>query len=145
MISHRRNGCLGALYLLVLVVTCGCGNPHGTVKVSGKVTVNGQDPPGPGVVTFSVVKPADGFPNRPTMAKFGVNGAYSATTYEVGDGLIPGSYTVAIECYETPPNMDGKPVKSYIDEKYSNPATSGLELTVEPGSKPVSFNIDLTQ
>ena len=124
---------------------CGCGSPHGTVKVAGKVTVNGQPPPGPGVVTFTVVQPADGFPNRPSMAKFGADGAYSATTYDPGDGLLPGSYTVAIECYETPPNMDGKPVKSYIDEKYLVPATSGFELVVELGSRPVSFDIDLTE
>ena len=123
----------------------GCANPHGTVKVSGKVTVDGQQPPGPGVVTFSVVKPADGFPNRPCMAKFGTDGAYVATSFKPGDGILPGTYTVAVECYETPPNMDGKPVKSYINEKYLNPATSGLELTVEPNSRPVVFDIQLTE
>ena len=78
------------------------------------------------------------------MAKFEVDGAYRATTFDPGDGLLPGTYTVAVECYETPPNMEGKPIKSYIPEKYISPTTSGLQLTVEPKSKPVVFNLELT-
>ncbi len=57
---------------------------------------------------------------------------------------MPGAYAVSIECYETPPNKDGKPDKSYINEKYIVAATSGFELTVEPNSKPVVFDIPLT-
>jgi hypothetical protein len=121
----------------------GCGSKHGTVPVSGTVTVNDQPPPGAGTVLFTVVEPAAGFPNRPAMAKFDESGEFSVTSYEPGDGLIPGSYKVAVECYETPPNMDGKPVKSYIDEKYMSGATSGFELTVEPGSKPIQFDVQL--
>lgn len=130
-------------FLTFVAATLGCGNKHGTVPVSGTVTVNNQAPPGPGTVLFTVVEPAEGFPNRPSMAKFDTTGKYSVTTYDPGDGLLPGSYKVAVECYETPPNMDGKPVKSYIDEKYIKPATSGLELTVEPKSKAIQFDINL--
>ena len=128
---------------LALLGITGCGNPNGTVKVSGKVTVDGQTPPGAGTITFTVVEPADGFPNRPAMAKFDVDGEYTATSFEPGDGLVPGSYKIAVECYETPPNMDGKPVKSYIDDRYINGETSELELTVEPGAKAIDFDIKL--
>ena len=135
------------LYMLIGIVgllgIVGCGNKHGTVPVSGTVTVNDQPPPGEGRVTFTVVEPAEGFPNRPAMAKFDESGEYSATTYDEGDGLLPGHYTIAVECYETPPNMDGKPVKSYIDEKYLTGQTSGFEITVEPGSKPIQLNLKL--
>ena len=82
---------------LALLGITGCGNPNGTVKVSGKVTVDGQTPPGAGTVTFTVVEPADGFPNRPAMAKFDVDGEYTATSFEPGDGLVPGSYKIAVE------------------------------------------------
>ena len=41
----------------------------------------------------------------------GEDGVYAATTYEPADGLLPGKYKVAIECYETPPNMEGKQVR----------------------------------
>jgi len=129
----------------VTLVSCilGCGNPHGTVKVSGVVTVNEEAPPGAGTITFSVVEPATGFPNRPAMAKFDTDGRYTVTSYDPGDGLVPGSYKAAVECYETPPNMDGKPVKSHIDQRYMNGETSGFELIVEEGSKPIEFDIKL--
>ena len=121
----------------------GCGNPHGTVKVSGNVVVDGQPPPGPGTLSFTVVEPASGFPSRPAMAKFGNDGKYVVTSFDPGDGLVPGKYKVSVECYETPPNMEGKPVKSYIDAEYMNGETSGLELDIEPGSSPVVFDIVL--
>jgi hypothetical protein len=75
------------------------------------------------------------------MAKFKADGAYVVTTYDPGDGLLPGTYSVAIECYETPPNMEGKPVKSFIDKKYMSPDTSGFELSVDPKSRPVVYDI----
>lgn len=125
---------------LCCILGCG-GNPHGTVKVSGKVTVNGETPPGPGTISFTVATPASGFPSRPAMAKFDTSGEYTVTSFDPGDGLVPGHYKVAVECYETPPNMEGKPVKSYIPKKYMNGETSGFELEIEPGSKPVQFPI----
>jgi len=134
------------LFLLcLLLAVAGCGNEHGTVKVSGKVTVGGDPPPGPGTITFTVVEPASGFPNRPAMAKFEDDGDYAATSYDPGDGLLPGKYKVAVECYETPPNMDGKPVKSFIAKKYMNGETSGLEIDVEPKSSSIDFDIELEE
>ena len=132
-----------AVSTIVLCVT-GCGSPHGTVKVTGQVTVDGQPPPGPGRLTFNVVEPASGFPNRPAMAKFDTDGKFAATTFDPGDGVLPGSYTISIECYETPPNMEGKPEKSYIAAKYMNGETSGYELDVSPGSRPIEFNVELS-
>lgn len=135
--------CQFAVFLLLLASVLGCGNSNGTVKVSGVLTVAGGPPPGPGTISFTVVQPADGFPNRPAMAKFGDDGVYKVTTYDPGDGLLPGKYQVAVECYETPPNMDGKPVKSFIDKKYMNGETSGFELNIEPNSKAIEFNLEL--
>ena len=129
--------------IVAAVCIVGCGDPNGTVPVSGTVTVNGQVPPGPGSITFTVVSPAEGFPNRPAMAQFDGDGSYKATSYSPSDGLVPGEYKVAVECYETPPNMEGKPVKSFIDKKYMNGETSGLELSVKAGSKPIEFDIEL--
>lgn len=129
--------------LCLLVGFAGCDNPHGTVRVSGLVTVDGAPPPGNGTLTFTVVEPAEGFPNRPAMAKFDTDGKYEATSFKPGDGLIPGTYKIGVECYETPPNMEGKPVKTHIDAKYMNGETSGLELIVEPKSKAIEFNVEL--
>ena len=52
---------------------------------------------------------------------------------------------LVVECYETPPNMEGKPVKSFIDKKYTNGETSGFDLVVEPGAKPIEFDIALDE
>ena len=138
-------GCFSECCSGMMLACClaGCGNPHGTVKVSGTVSVDGAAPPGPGRVTFSVVEPGPGFPNRPAMGEFGTDGKYQATSFEDGDGLVPGSYKVKVECYQTPPNMEGMPVKSYIAAKYMNPQTSGYELTVEPGSKAIVFDVEV--
>lgn len=148
--ANHHAGCYIPGWLQFAVLACiavtawGCGgNPHGTVKVSGQVTIDGAPPPGPGTLSFTVVTPADGFPSRPAMAKFGVDGIYQVTSFQPGDGLVPGSYTVGVECYETPPNMEGKRVKSHIDNKYMNGETSGLELLVEPKSRALEFNIEL--
>lgn len=138
-----RSAIIGCLVLGVFVFAIGCGNPNGTVKVAGAVSVGGEQPPGEGTITFTPVEPASGFPKRPAMAKFGTDGQYVTTSYEPGDGLVPGSYKVAVECYETPPNMEGKPVKSFIDKKYMNGETSGFDLVVEPGGKPIQFDIAL--
>ena len=134
---------LVACGILIGLLTLGCNSPHGTVKVTGKLTVNGESPPAKGTITFTPVKPADGFPMRPAMAEFGPDGNYAARTFAPNDGLLPGSYQVAIECYETPPNMDGIPVKSHLHSKYGNGRTSGLELSVQPGARPVRYDIAL--
>ena len=131
------------LLLAMFLFVVGCGNPNGTVKVAGAVSVGGERPPGEGTITFTPVEPAAGFPIRPAMAKFDTDGQYVTTSYEPGDGLVPGSYKVAVECYETPPNMEGKPVKSFIDKKYINGETSGFDLVVEPGARPIQFDIAL--
>ena len=134
---------LSAVAVCVVACSSGCGNPHGTVKVSGAVTVKGANPPGPGTLSFTTAEAAPGFPQRPAMAKFGTDGKYEVTSFDPGDGLVPGKYKLAIECYETPPNMQGKPVKSYIDAKYMNGETSGFELDVQPKARPITFNVDL--
>ena len=131
-------------YMIVVALLAGCGTKHGTVPVGGTVTLDGQSLPGPGKIMFTQIEPGPGQPVRPGFARFTADGAYEAQTFEPGDGLFPGKYGIAVECWETPPNMDGLPVKSFIPAKFSNPMTSGFELTVEVGSKRVEFDIPLT-
>jgi hypothetical protein len=129
---------------VAVLLTAGCGNPHGVVSVTGIVTVDGQKPPGPGKIMFTPRKAADGFPTRPAIAPFDTDGRYRVRSFPKHEGIIPGQYQVAVECWETPPNLEGKPVRSYIAAKHQSPTTSGLELTVEADSKPVEFDIALT-
>jgi hypothetical protein len=106
--------------------------------------VNGQPPPGPGKVIFTPAEAAKGLKQRAGFGRFESDGRYAAQSFKPGDGLYPGKYLVGVECWETPPNMEGKPVKSHIDEKFINPEESGLELVVEPGSGSVDFDIGAT-
>ncbi|VTU02726.1 Uncharacterized protein OS=Singulisphaera acidiphila (strain ATCC BAA-1392 / DSM 18658 / VKM B-2454 / MOB10) GN=Sinac_3174 PE=4 SV=1 [Gemmataceae bacterium] len=133
------------VFLALVLAAGGCG-PSGPqcVPVSGRVTLDGANPPGPGTIYFTPESAgSDGVPLRPATGDFDADGTYSAKSFTPGDGLLPGKYVIRVDCYKTPPNMEGKPVVSYLPPRYRNPSESGLTLTVEPGAKPVRFNLDL--
>ncbi|WP_439627821.1 hypothetical protein [Gemmata sp.] len=124
----------------------GCG-PSGPqcVPVSGRVTLDGAKPPGPGTIYFNPESAAtEGSPLRPATGDFDAEGNYTAKSFVPGDGLLPGKYVIRVDCYKSPPNMEGKPVVSFLPPRYRNPNESGLTLAVEPGAPPVTFNIDLS-
>ncbi len=131
-------------YGLICCVLAGCGSdlPQ-TIKVTGKVTFDGGPPPGSGVVNFLPIESAAGFPLRPGNGDFGNDGSYSAYTFEPNDGLMPGKYKVYLECWETPPNMEGKPVKSHLPKKYQGAETSGFTLDIEPKSGAQTFDLNV--
>ena len=104
------------------------------VPTRGKVTLDGGPWPKPGALYFTPLKPAEGFPRRPGVGHFDTDGTFTVTTRDPGDGLIPGTYRIAVECWEVEPS-DNRPGKSYTAERYTSPARSGLELTVEPGTR----------
>ena len=122
----------------LLVVCClgiaGCG-PSGPelVKVKGKVTFGGGPWPAEGTLYFHPVDPAEGMPERPARADFDTEGNFTVTSFEDGDGLVPGKYKVIVECWESAPMM-GKPVKSYVPKRYQTSGTSDLEVVIESGS-----------
>jgi len=147
--TPRRRAVLAAQWLIplaVLVGSIGCGpsRPE-TVEVTGTVTVDGKAPPGAGKVYFVPSEAAEGHIIRPATADFDESGSYTVRSWEVGDGLVPGRYKVGIHCWETPPNMDGIPSKSYIAGRYQSSETSGLdELNVEPGAGSVQRDFDVS-
>jgi hypothetical protein len=132
------------VFLALALAAAGCG-PSGPqcVPVSGRVTLDGAKPPGPGTIYFNP-EAADGAPLRPAIGDFDADGNYSAKSFTPGDGLLPGKYVIRVDCYKTPPNMEGKPVVSYLPPRYRNPSESGLSLVVAPGAGPVTFNVDLS-
>ncbi|MCC6508226.1 MAG: hypothetical protein IT423_03910 [Pirellulaceae bacterium] len=136
--------CYLLLFCTTMCAVLGCGNgmPQ-TVRVTGTVTFDGQKPPGPGIVYFLPQEPAGDLPLRPATGDFDAEGRYAAMTFEPGDGMIPGKYKVYIECWEQAPNMEGKPVKSFVPKKYQNAETSGIEinLTTDSASREENFNV----
>jgi len=114
-----------------------------TVPVSGKITYGGGRWPKPGVLYFIPIEAADGYPARSVAAPFDREGRFTADSFRGTKGLIPGRYKIVVECWETPPNMDGIPSKSYVPEGFLNARTSSLELVVEPDTKSVSASFDV--
>ena len=92
--------------LSLLAAGCGGGGDAAVVPVSGTVTVGGAVPTKGGTITFTVVEPAEGYPRRPGTAKFSADGSYVATSFEEGDGLVPGTYNAVIQYYEQEPSDD---------------------------------------
>jgi hypothetical protein len=122
---------------------CGRSGPE-VVPIDGTITFGGGPWPKPGVVNFVVDTPAPGLPNRPAMALFDTDGRMTVTTYKKGDGLIPGTYKIGVECWEVRPEMMSPGIeKSYVPEKYGRPSTSGLTVAVEPGQRVVKLNLDI--
>lgn len=132
-------------YCLFLLFLIGCGRsgPE-VVPVDGTVTFGGGPWPKSGVLIFAVESPAPGMPNRPAMGLFDTDGRLTVTTFVKGDGLVPGKYKMAVECWEVRPEMmSPTPPKSYVRQRYGSPQTSGLTVVVEPGQKVVTLNLDV--
>ena len=134
----------------LLAVSClvllGCGRGEGLVPVRGKVTLGGGPWPKPGMIFFTALEPAAGFSSRPGAGSFGTDGSFRVTTIKEGDGLVPGKYRVYVTCWEVAPSPimgPGAEGKSYVPPKYRSPATSDLELTVEPGQRSLEVQYDL--
>jgi hypothetical protein len=126
----------------LLVTGCGSNLPQ-TIRVTGRVTFDGKPPPGPGSVYFLPVEASEGFPSRPATGDFDKDGNFKAKTFDPGDGLMPGKYIMYIECWESPPNLEGKPVKSYVPQKYQSAQTSGFKLDITPDMGPQEIELNV--
>ena len=115
------------------------------VPVRGTITYGGGQWPKPGILYFTVDKSASGGSQRPAMAHFDRDGNITITTFKEGDGLLPGTYQVGVECWKTPPRMGTNIANtpSYVNEKYQSPATSGLEVEVKLTDSIVEINFDV--
>ena len=107
--------------VLFCVVMTGCGD--GIVQSSGTVKFSTGEPVPFGIVFFET-------------PQFSYNGTIKDGTYQIegvkpGSGLPPGTYTVYV--LGTDPSTD----LSIFDDKYTNPATSGLVFEVKKGQKNV--------
>ncbi|MBN1911639.1 MAG: hypothetical protein JW818_17995 [Pirellulales bacterium] len=130
-----------SLVLLAVLTLPGCGpkRPQ-TVPVSGTITFGGGPWPAEATLIFTCEKPAEGFPKRPGRAFIATDGSFTVSTFEnKGDGLMPGKYRAHVVCEET---VKGK-IVSHVPAKYQVGLTSGLELTVEPGSAPIHISWDV--
>lgn len=132
-----------SLFLLFTSLACGagCGSADRaeTAPASGVVLQDGNPLAGAGVTLF----PKEG--GRSANGLTDENGRFVLTTYESGDGAIPGEHQVAItaagadEVPEViPEDYDyAKAGKSSVSvpPKYSDPNNSGLTATIKSGQE----------
>lgn len=143
MIMTWRLSRFFAAMVLATAVGCGSDLPQ-TVPVTGRVTFDGHAPPGPGSVYFVPQEAATGFPMRPGTGDFDQEGYFTTKTFDPGDGLMSGKYTMLIECWQVPPNLEGKPSMTYVPKKYQSAQTSGFKLDITPDMEPQTITLDVT-
>ena len=128
---------------MALAGGCGGGDRPKTIRIEGKVTLDGSDWPQEGELYFLPIAPAEGYPRRAAAARFGKDGTFSSpTSWEEGDGIVPGKYRLFVECWKIPPTRTGPPPLSYVADKYMAGATSDLEVTITAESADEFFQWD---
>jgi hypothetical protein len=129
---------------LSIAAVTGCGgerivNPE-TVPVRGKVSYKGAPVP-KGTVTF---EPDQG---QAAVGEIQPDGTYQLSTFNPGDGAVPGHHRVRIVANTADPTkIPGSspgwtPPKDLVPKKYDSVGTSGLEATVAKDSKEINFDL----
>ena len=130
--------------LMAALVLAGCGpeRPE-TIHVRGTVTFDGGPPPAEGMVYFAPVEAAAGLPRRAGRAPFDTGGEYNVTSFGEGDGVVPGTYLVRVECWKTPPSMESPgAAESYVAADYE-PKT--IEISAEGGTQDIDLDVPLAK
>jgi len=124
----------------------GCGSGQlGTASVSGKVSFNGAPVPG-GTITFYPAGGEAGTESRPASGPIKPDGTFVLTTYEEGDGAVPGKYTVG---FSPPPTAEAAAAPEGAHAPPAKPSPfAGLkpmvpEVEVVDGSN--EFTVDLAK
>jgi hypothetical protein len=91
---------------VLALVGCGSSRDITLIPVSGTITFAGGPPPKPGTINFAPVSTEEGAPKRPGSANFAEDGSFEVTSFEDGDGLAPGTYSVKVTCWQQPPTEE---------------------------------------
>lgn len=132
---YRRLTLCGMIFLLI-----GCtdsDNPP-TVEVSGQVTFDGEAPPAGGTLFFRPVAVKEGLPRQPGSGQFDEEGNYQVTSYEEYDGLVPGTYTVKVECWKESSGYMSEAQESYVPRGFEAP-----QLVVSADQEKVEYDLDV--
>ena len=163
-----RRCCQAAVAAVLLMVALpGCGgddsgaeNRPQTVPAGGTVTYKGQPVEGATVTFVPNVPfvPGETSDVKSATAQTDAEGKFQLTTFEAGDGAVPGEYKVTVVKREQvatgtgvdqddpgyDPNAPEPPApKHLLPEKYSAPASTPLTQTVAEGAEN-QFPLELT-
>jgi hypothetical protein len=125
---------------LIVLLAIGCGESWPPTKqVRGTITFQGAAPPKPGKITFAPIEVASGLPRRPASGDFDATGAFTLTTFENGDGIIPGRYSGNILCWRETPTLATRHSANYV------PPSFQPEIVVDiDDDEPVEVRIDVS-
>jgi hypothetical protein len=137
---------LGICVAAVLALSSGCGqtaSAEGQVEVFpvyGKVTFEGK-PLARAVVTLTPVNMPQGAqpPAKAAQGTPGTGGAtdddgdFELSTYMAEDGAPAGEYYVTVSCEDRSGQHQGRDYPELLPERYQNPTTSGLKVTIIDG------------
>lgn len=142
-----RTYCLG---LCLLLLSAGCGKKavettnKPLVKVRGVVTVDGQVPEWPILLTFVNTSGMDSASPTASSAKTDENGSFDAGTYEMADGVPAGSYAVTATAIEYNALLRRPVGPDFLGGKYDKPQKSPKKFEVKDGDQPIDLGtIDL--
>ncbi len=137
---------LTIVLILSLPLALGCTKSKpDIVPVQGQITYGGGDWPAAGNLYFQPKGAASNLPLRPGMASFGTDGRFAAKTGQRA-GLVPGTYTLRVECWETAPKMSSPGSgKSWVAKQYEQGPTADFEVNVPADSGGVDLKIDIPQ
>ena len=105
------------------------GKPQ-LAPVTGLVTLDGKPVAGGTVLLLPKER-------RPALGHTDRNGRFTLSTFEEGDGALPGTYRVAIILIR---EREGK-TEWIVPKKYADPKTSGLSVEVRPGENRFDFDL----
>lgn len=128
-------GCLATASFLFL--GCKKSDRPKTIPVTGTVTFTGEQPENPGALFFAPLEVEEGYPRRGGRAMFDTDGAFAATSFEDGDGLVPGTYKVRVESWKRPPTMND-PGVSYIPKGFE-----AEDIVVSSEEKSIAYDLDI--
>lgn len=122
--------------LAALILTgCGDGRPS-RVKTSGQVLLNGQPLTFKGDGFVQVI-PAD---NRPATGKINPSdGTFTLTTFEDGDGVVPGEHKVAVWVNALGP---GGQAVNLLPREYADTSSSGLTIVVDQATDALKIELE---
>jgi hypothetical protein len=128
--------------LMTALTGAGCGSDGiGTIPVSGQIRFDGGPCPAEGTIAFSPIAPQEGVPRRPGTARFQKDGHFTVTSFEEGDGLLPGRYLPILSCWKGEPS--NKDPNSYERLNCIPAGYKPNEVVVDPTNKSVHVRIDV--
>jgi hypothetical protein len=134
--------------LSCLVFAAGCGSSSGTIPVHGTVTLDGKPLPG-AVIIYQPNDVSPKTPSRNAQGTIMLDGTYSLTSFQTGDGAFPGEYTVLITKLPPPAPFDSfskappPPAGPKIPAIYMDPARTPLKATVPSSGGAQEINFEL--